>query len=178
MDTDLDDQLSAAAPPAAERTTAVRLALSELIDSTEAATRTSRTRRPVRIGVAVFALTAVAGVGTAAAAGLSGHGWWNGPDAVTHHSTGKTGESCDVTYAPRAVHDPDHPVSRRERAAVMSATAGFLRRFDYTAVEGMGADQALGVLDAALADALTTEDLPVEAVSIAVLTDCGDEAGQ
>ena len=42
----------------------------------------------------------------------------------------------------------------------------------------MGADEALGVLDAALADALTTKDLPVEAVSIAVLTDCGDEAGQ
>jgi hypothetical protein len=174
---DLDDQLNAAAPPVAERTTAVRQALSELIDSTAAVTRTTPRRRPLRIGVAAFTLTAVAGVGTAAAAGLAA-GWWNSPDAVTQHSTNEAGESCDVTYAPRALHDPDHPVSRGERAAAMNATADFLRRFDYTAVEAMGTNEALGTLYAALSDALTDKGLPVEAVSIALATDCRDEAAK
>jgi hypothetical protein len=173
MDTDLDDKLKAAAPPVAERTTAVRQALSELIDSTEATARKTPPRRSVRIGVAAFALTAFAGVGTAAAAGLAGHGWWNEPDAVTQHSTDEAGDSCDVTYAPRALHDREHPVSDSERAAALSATADFLRRFDYSAIEGMATDKALESLYAALTDALTKKDLAVEAVSIAVLTDCG-----
>jgi hypothetical protein len=60
----------------------------------------------------------------------------------------------------------------------MNATADFLRRFNYTAVEGMGTNEKLETLDAALRDALTDRGLPVEAVSIAVATDCGDEAAK
>ncbi len=172
MDTDLDDLLNAAAPPVAERTPALRHALAHLVDTTEIAARSRRLRRRAGIGVAAFALTAAAGVGTAAAAGVIGQGWWNGPDAVTHQSTTASGQPCSVTYAPRAVHDPDHPVSARDRAAAMGATADFLRQFDYSTIDARTTEGALDELYAQLTRSLAREGLSTHAVSIALATDC------
>lgn len=175
MDTDLDDQLSAAAPPVAARTPALREALADLVDRTETANWRGRASRRAGVGIAALALTTVTGVGTAAAAGVIGWdpgGWWDHPAAVTQRSTTDSGQQCRVTYAPRALHDEDHPVSARDRAAAMTATADFLRRFDYTTIEGISANAAFDELNAQLAQALSRQRLSVYAVSVGFATDC------
>jgi hypothetical protein len=178
METDLDDQLIAAAPPVAARTPALRHALADLVDRTETANGTRRAPRRASVGVAALALTAVAGVGAAAAAAATGWdpgGWWDRPDAVTHESTTDSGQPCRVTYAPRAVHDDDHPVSADDRAAAMTAAADFLRRLDYSTVDGMRPNAAFDELNARLTQALARQGLSVYAVGVALATDCETE---
>jgi hypothetical protein len=178
MDTDLDDQLAAAAPPVAERTTAMLDALTDLVDATDTATRPRRHRRRASVGIAALALTAVAGVGSAAAAGLVGRHWWDEPDVVTHHSTTASGEPCTVTYGSRELRDPAHPVSARDRAAAMTATTEFLRQFDYSTVDGKSTEGALDEVYAQLTESLARQGLSTYAVSIGVLTDCETGAEQ
>lgn len=175
MDTDLDDQLRAAAPPVADRTPALRRAMADLVDRTEAASGSRWRSRRAGVGIAALALTAVAGVGTAAAAGVAewgSGGWWDRPEAVTHQSVTDDGQACRVTYAPRAVHDPSHPVSARDRAAATAAATEFLREFDYSTVEGMTADAAFEELGTRLSRTLARQGLTGYAVSVALATDC------
>jgi hypothetical protein len=175
MDTDLDDQLASAAPPVAERTAALHHALSSLVDATETATRARRQRRRAGVAATAFALTAVAGVGTAAAAGLGGPGWWDGPDAVTHRSTTESGQSCSVSYAPRAVFDPDHPVAARDRASAMEAAAEFLRAYDDDAVHGASSAAAFDDVNSQLTRSLSDRGLSTYAVSVGMYSDCASE---
>jgi hypothetical protein len=177
MQTDLDDLLTAAAPPVAARTPALRDAMAELVDRTEGADRSRRRVRRTSVGVAAMALTAVAGVGTAAAAGAIGWwdsstGWWAESDAVTHRSVTDSGQPCRFVFAPRAVRDPDHPVAKGERAAAMSAAADFLRRLDYSTVDGLTADATYDEVNAQLARSLSRQGLSVYVVAVALATDC------
>jgi hypothetical protein len=177
MQTDLDDQLTAAAPAMSTRTPALRRAMADLVDRTEGADRSRRRRRRTSVGAAALALTAVAGVGTAAAAGVIGWwdsstGWWARSDAVTHRSVTDSGQPCRFVFAPRAVHDPAHPVPKRERAAAMSAAADILQRLDYGSVDGLTADATYDEVNARLSRSLARQGLSVYAVSVALATDC------
>jgi hypothetical protein len=173
METELDHELAAADPAAAAPTSDMRNALFDLIEATE---RSSQTR-PRRLASTAAAATAVAvfGGAGAAAAGLpawDGPGWWGNPDATTQRVTDGSGSTCRVTYAPRTLHVPDHPVAPAERAAAMAAATDFLSAFDYATVQHLPPGAAFEELNTQLSRALAEQGFSTYAVSVAVATDC------
>lgn len=175
MDMDLDEQLAAGAPAGHQRTPALLAELVQLIDDTERVVSQRRRRRLVRVGAAAFSVALLGGAGAAAAAGALGWdrgGWWDDPEATTHQITSESGHDCSVTYAPRAQHDPSHPVSAEDRAAATAAATEFLRRFDYAVLDGLPANAAFVELNARLTQALSRQGLSTFAVGVALATDC------
>jgi hypothetical protein len=176
----LDDELAAAAPPVRERTPELRAALRGMIADTDQQTRRealSASQGKRKITAVTLAAIVLLGTGTsAAAAGWVPTPWWDRPDATVQPATDTTGAACRVTYAPRPITVPDHPVSKRDRAVAMSAAAEFLRTFDYTAIERDNPDTLFRVLNARLEEALRQQGLSTHAVSVALASDCANEA--
>jgi hypothetical protein len=171
----LDDDLAAAAPLVRERTPEFRAALRELIADTDkqAHQGLSASQRRRRFAAVVWASAALLGTGTtAAAAGWVPSPWWKHPEATTQSVPSTAGQECSVTYAPRPVNDPAHPVADVDRAAAMRSAAKFLRNFDFTAVATENPDIIFNVLNKRLTEALRQQGLPADAVSVAVTYDC------
>jgi hypothetical protein len=178
----LDDDLAAAAPLVRERTPEFRAALRELIADTSQQTRRealSASRRRRKIAAVTLAATALVGTGTtAAAAGWMPTPWWERPEATVQPANATPGAACSVTYAPRPITVPAHPVSEVDRAAATSAAVEFLRSFDYTGIESTDPDTIFRVLNARLTEALRQQGLSTHAVSVALASDCASEADQ
>lgn len=178
METDLDEQLADGDPAGRRASPAVRAALGQLVDDTRRASQRRR-RRIAGAGAAALTVAVLGGAGAAAAAGAlgwDGRGWWDDPAATTHEVTSASGQDCRLTYAPRALHVPDHPVSDEDRAAATTAATRFLRRFDHTTLEGLGPDQAFEEINFRLTRALAHEGLSTYAVGVALATDCDSGA--
>lgn len=165
----MDTELDTSAPAGHRRTPATDAALAQLIADTERVVERGRRRRRTGIGAAALSVALIGGVGAAAATG-SLTGWWNDPDATTHQISG-----CEVTFAPRALRDPHHPVSAEDRAAATAAAAAFLRRFDESTLVGLSSDAIYDELNARLVEHLERQGLSTYAVSVALATDCGDQ---
>ena len=178
----LDDDLAAAAPVVRERTPEFRAALRQLIDDTGQQTRRealSASQRKRKIAAATLAAAALVGAGTtAAAAGWAPTPWWERPEATVQPANSTPGSACSVTYAPRPITDPAHPVSEVDRAAAMSAAVEFLRSFDYTAIESKNHDTIFRVLNTQLTKALRQQGLSSYAVSVALAFGCASGADQ
>lgn len=173
MDTELDDLLATSAPAGHRRTPATDAALTDLISDTRSAALKARRRRRTGVGAAALSVALIGGAGAAAAAG-SLAGWWNDPDATTRQVTNESGVGCEVTYAPRALRDPQHPVSAKDRAAATAAAVAFLRDFDDSTLDGLTADETSVELNDRLVEALERQGLSTYAVSVALATDCED----
>ncbi|WP_243056672.1 hypothetical protein [Nocardioides sp. SR21] len=173
MDTDLDDRLAASDPTRHRPTPATDAAMAQLIAETRSAARKQQRRRRTGVGAAALSVALIGGAGAAAAAG-SLAGWWNDPDATTRQVTNESGVGCEVTYAPRALRDPEHPVSAKDRAAATAAAAEFLRDFDDSTLDGLTADETFVELNDRLLEALSRQGLSTHAVTVALATDCED----
>jgi hypothetical protein len=175
----LDEDLAAAAPPVRERTPELRAALRGLIaDTDQQAQREALNASQRKSRIAAVTLTATALIGTgagAAAAGWVSTPWWDESDATVQSAGSGTGAACRVTYAPRAMTVPGHPVSDADRAGAMSAAAEFLRSFDYTTVETQSPHAIFQVLNVRLEQALRRQGLSTNAVSVALASDCPNE---
>jgi hypothetical protein len=174
----LDDDLAGAAPPVRERTPEFRAALQELIADTDKQTRretVSASQRRRKIAAVALTATAVLGTGTtAAAAGWLPAPWWEKPEATTQPVPSTSSEECSITYAPRPLADPAHPVGDMDRAAAMRAAAEFLRNLDAAAIVKQDHDTVFRVLNARLTEALRRQGLSTHAVSVALASDCSD----
>lgn len=172
----LDEDLAEAAPPVRERTPELRAALQELIADTSRQTRRealNASQHKRKIAAAALTVTALLGTGTtAAAAGWVPTPWWEQPAATTKPGISATDVECSVTYAPRPITVPAHPVTEVDRAAAMSAAVEFLRDFDYAAIARQGDDATFRVLNARLTDELRQRGLSTHAVSVALASDC------
>lgn len=140
MDPRLDELISAAAPPLAQRTPELQHGLYALVADAEAAAVPSRRRLGRRIGAVSLAAVAVLGVGAAAgAAGLiptpSSGSWFTEPSARHQEVVLSFGSRCKVTYAavPQEVWE-GRPVSPADQAAAMSVVQEFLSDFDLATI--------------------------------------------
>lgn len=178
----LDDHLAEAAPLVRERTPELRAALRELIADTEQEAKPESARglhHKRKIAAITLAATALLGTGTTAAAvGWVAAPWWENPQATTQPATSNSGTECSVTYAPRPIAVPAHPVSDADRAAATSAAAKFLRELDPATIADGNHDALFRTLNARLTEALRQQGLSTHAVSVALATDCSNGADQ
>lgn len=150
MNTHLDELITAAAPPVAQRTLELQDGLHSLVADTEAVAVPTKHRLGRRIGAISLATVGVLGVG--AAANASGWvSWFDDPTALHEQTVLSSGNACEVVYAARALDDPAHPASSADQTAAMAVAKKFLRDFNLSTIS---IDYAVKKWNAASATAL------------------------
>lgn len=174
---DLDELLTASAPPVTDRAPQLERELHALVADSEEAARPSR-RWPVRVALVGGALAGVVGLGTVASATGFLPGW---PSLST-----PSGETCRIEISATALEPGEGEAisstfSSTERDQALTATQAFLAAYDYDAVDR---DEAVAAWQAEEAEVraaqtdpaerqpkLTGEDLEVQAMWWAVQDD-------
>ena len=170
MASSLDDLLTGSAPPTTPRTASLDRELTALVGAAEVAAP-APSRRRKRIAIAGLVVTAILGGGAAAGAtGLVPTPWFDEPATRTTQTS--HGETCQLAFSARGLHDPAHPVDAATRAKTITAADTFLADFDFSTLQRYEGSAMQAELERRLSAHLTAEGLPPEAVSVAAMSSC------